>query len=81
VGMRFFHPATRTRLVEISTLPETAPGVRLACENFCRWLDKSPVGVAEGEGRVEGSTGSFRARARHLRGALLASGLGPRSGR
>ena len=49
LGLRFFHPATRTQLVEISSLPETAPGARFACETFCRWLGKTPVEQVDGE--------------------------------
>lgn len=49
LGLRFFHPATHTPLVEVVPLPETAPGARFACEAFCRWLDKTPVEQVEGE--------------------------------
>lgn len=49
IGLRFFHPATHTPLVEVMPLPETAPGARYACETFCRWLHKTPVEHVEGE--------------------------------
>ncbi len=49
IGLRFFHPATHTPLVEVMPLPETAPGARYACETFCRWLHKTPVEQVEGE--------------------------------
>ena len=48
IGLRFFHPATHTPLVEVIPLPETAPGARFACETFCRWLHKTPVEHVEG---------------------------------
>ncbi len=53
LGLRFFHPATHTPLVEIAALTETAPGARFACETFCRWLGKTPVEQVEGEVRPE----------------------------
>jgi len=49
IGLRFFHPATHTPLVEVTALPETAPGARFACESFCRWLGKTPVEQVEGD--------------------------------
>jgi len=48
LGLRFFHPATHTPLVEVVDLPETAPGARLTCETFVRWLGKTPVHHVEG---------------------------------
>lgn len=49
LGLRFFHPASHTPLVEVVPLPETAPGARFACETFCRWLGKTPVEQVDGE--------------------------------
>ena len=49
LGLRFFHPATHTSLIEVIALPETAPGALVACQTFCRWLAKTPVDEAEGE--------------------------------
>lgn len=48
IGLRFFHPASHTPLVEVAPLPETAPGAIVACETFCRWLGKTPVEQVEG---------------------------------
>ena len=48
LGLRFFHPATHTSLVEVISLPETAPGARFACEAFCRWLGKTSVEQVDG---------------------------------
>lgn len=50
VGMRFFHPATHTHLVELGLLADTAPGVAAACRAFCGWLAKTPVVQTETEG-------------------------------
>lgn len=47
VGMRFFHPATHTHLVELGLLADTAPGVAAACRAFCGWLAKTPVEQTE----------------------------------
>jgi 3-hydroxyacyl-CoA dehydrogenase len=47
VGMRFFHPATHTHLVELGLLADTAPGVAAACRAFCGWLAKTPVEATE----------------------------------
>lgn len=47
VGMRFFHPATHTTLLELGFLGETAPGVVAACRTFCSWLAKTPVETEE----------------------------------
>jgi 3-hydroxyacyl-CoA dehydrogenase len=52
VGMRFFHPATHTHLVELGLLADTAPGVVAACRAFCAWLAKTPVEHAEGTPRI-----------------------------
>jgi len=54
VGMRFFHPATHTHLVELGLLADTAPGVAAACRAFCGWLAKTPVVQvsAEAEPRI-----------------------------
>ena len=49
LGLRFFHPATHTPLVEVMPLPETAPGALFACQTLCRWLGKTPVERVEGE--------------------------------
>jgi 3-hydroxyacyl-CoA dehydrogenase len=49
IGLRFFHPATHTPLVEVMPLPETAPGAFFACHTFCRWLRKTPVEHVQGE--------------------------------
>jgi 3-hydroxyacyl-CoA dehydrogenase len=49
LGLRFFHPATHTPLVEVMPLPETAPGALVACHTFCRWLAKTPVEQVEGD--------------------------------
>lgn len=43
IGLRFFHPATHTPQVEVTPLPDTAPGVIATCEQVCRWLAKVPV--------------------------------------
>lgn len=48
LGLRFFHPATHTPQVEVVALPDTAPGARLTCETFVRWLGKTPVKHLEG---------------------------------
>lgn len=48
LGLRFFHPASHTLLVEVAPLTETAPGARYACEAFCRWLGKTPVEQVDG---------------------------------
>lgn len=48
IGLRFFHPATHTPLVEVSPLPDTAPGVIATCEQVCRWLEKTPVDRVDG---------------------------------
>lgn len=48
LGLRFFHPATHTPLVEVIPLPETAPGARFAIEAFCRRLGKTPVEQVDG---------------------------------
>lgn len=47
LGLRFFHPATHTPLVEVTPLPETAPGALFACQTLCRWLGKTPASHAE----------------------------------
>jgi 3-hydroxyacyl-CoA dehydrogenase len=52
LGLRFFHPATHTPLVELMPLPETAPGAVGACQAFCRWLRKTPVERVDGEVRA-----------------------------
>lgn len=52
VGMRFFHPATHTHLVELGLLADTAPGVVAACRAFCGWLAKTPVERAESAARI-----------------------------
>ena len=49
IGLRFFHPASHTPLVEVVPLPDTAPGAMIACETFCRWLGKTPVEQVDGE--------------------------------
>lgn len=49
LGLRFFHPATHTPLVEVMPLPETAPGAVFACQTLCRWLGKTPVEQVEGD--------------------------------
>lgn len=43
LGLRFFHPASHTPLVEVVPQPDTAPGAIVACETFVRWLGKTPV--------------------------------------
>lgn len=52
VGMRFFHPATHTHLVELGMLADTAPGVAAACRQFCSWLAKTAVEQSEGTPRI-----------------------------
>lgn len=52
VGMRFFHPATHTSLVELGLLADTAPGVAAACRAFCARLSKNLVVQAEGPPRI-----------------------------
>jgi 3-hydroxyacyl-CoA dehydrogenase len=52
VGMRFFHPATHTRLVELGLLADTAPGVVAACRAFCGWLAMTPVERTESAARI-----------------------------
>jgi 3-hydroxyacyl-CoA dehydrogenase len=52
VGMRFFHPATHTHLVELGLLADTAPGVAAACRAFCGWLAKTPVEQTESTPRI-----------------------------
>ncbi len=49
LGLRFFHPATHTPLVEVMPLPETAPGALFACQTLCRWMGKTPVEQVEGD--------------------------------
>ncbi len=49
LGLRFFHPATHTPLVQVTPLPETAPGAVFACHTLCRWLGKTPVEEVDGE--------------------------------
>lgn len=49
IGLRFFHPAPTNKLVEVTPLPETAPGAVAACYAFCRWLEKTPVEQVIGE--------------------------------
>lgn len=48
LGLRFFHPATHTPLVQVTPLPETAPGAVFACHTLCRWLGKTPVEEVDG---------------------------------
>ncbi len=48
LGLRFFHPATHTPLVQVMALPETAPGAVFACHTLCRWLGKTPVAEVDG---------------------------------
>lgn len=48
LGLRFFHPASHTPLVEVLPLPDTAPGARFSIETFCRWLGKTPVEQVDG---------------------------------
>ena len=43
LGLRFVHPASHTSTVELTALPETAPGAYAACQTFCRWLEKTPL--------------------------------------
>ncbi|MBZ0116051.1 MAG: hypothetical protein K8H88_03575 [Sandaracinaceae bacterium] len=52
MGMRFFHPATHTPLVELVPLAATAPGALYAAQTLCRWLEKTPVEQVEGEVRA-----------------------------
>jgi 3-hydroxyacyl-CoA dehydrogenase len=49
IGLRFFHPATHSPLVEVMPLPETAPGAVFACQTLCRWMGKTPVEQVDGE--------------------------------
>ncbi|MFK7987512.1 MAG: 3-hydroxyacyl-CoA dehydrogenase family protein [Sandaracinaceae bacterium] len=49
LGLRFFHPASHTPLVEVIALEETAPGAHIACETLCRWLGKMPVAQVDGD--------------------------------
>lgn len=49
LGLRFFHPATHTPLVQVMPQPETAPGAVFACQTLCRWMGKTPVEEVEGE--------------------------------
>lgn len=49
LGLRFFHPATHSPLVEVVPLPETAPGAVFACQTLCRWMGKTPVEQVDGE--------------------------------
>lgn len=49
LGLRFFHPATHTPLVEVMPLPESAPGAVFACQTLCRWMGKTPVEQVDGE--------------------------------
>jgi 3-hydroxyacyl-CoA dehydrogenase len=49
LGLRFFHPATHTPLVELMALPQTAPGAVGLCQSFCRWLRKTPVERVDGD--------------------------------
>jgi 3-hydroxyacyl-CoA dehydrogenase len=49
IGLRFFHPATTTQLVEVMPLPDTAPGALFACYAFCRWIEKTPVEQVVGD--------------------------------
>jgi 3-hydroxyacyl-CoA dehydrogenase len=49
LGLRFFHPASHTPLVEVMPQPDTAPGAIIACETFVRWLGKTPVEQVVGE--------------------------------
>jgi 3-hydroxyacyl-CoA dehydrogenase len=49
LGLRFFHPATHTPLVQVIALPETAPGAVFACRTLCRWLGKTPVEEVEAD--------------------------------
>ncbi len=51
LGLRFFHPATHTPLVQVMPLPETAPGAIVAVHTVCRWLGKTAVERVEGEVR------------------------------
>ena len=41
VGLHFFHPATHTPEVELSLLPDTAPGVAATCAQLCQILSKT----------------------------------------
>ncbi len=49
LGLRFFHPATHTPLVQVMPLPESAPGAVFACETLVRWMGKTPVEQVEGD--------------------------------
>lgn len=49
LGLRFFHPASHTPLVEVVPLPESAPGAIIACETLVRWMDKTPVEQVVGD--------------------------------
>lgn len=55
LGLRFFHPATHTPLVQVTPLPETAPGAVFACHTLCRWLGKTPVEQVDGDGAPRGA--------------------------
>lgn len=52
VGMKFFHPATHTHLVELGLLADTAPGAAAACRAFCGWLAMTPVERSESAPRI-----------------------------
>lgn len=49
LGLRFFHPASHTPLVQVMPLPDTAPGAIIACETMVRWMGKTPVEQVDGE--------------------------------
>lgn len=49
LGLRFFHPASHTPLVEVVPLPESAPGAIIACQTLVRWMDKTPVEQVVGD--------------------------------
>jgi 3-hydroxyacyl-CoA dehydrogenase len=42
IGLRFLHPATHTPTVEVTPVPDTAPGVVAMCQHLLRWLHKTP---------------------------------------
>jgi 3-hydroxyacyl-CoA dehydrogenase len=52
VAMRFIHPATQSKVVELAVLPDTAPGVVAACRTFCEWLQKTAIVHGESPARV-----------------------------
>ena len=50
VGLHFFNPVHRMKLVEVIHTSETAPAVVQACLNFVRKIGKSPVLVKDSPG-------------------------------